>query len=217
MIEASRIGDLKPTVLRGTERTVIAVIGDERAMASIGGSRAGRASTKCCRSSPRTKSPAARRSRSRPSSRPAASPWAAATWASSPGRARVESEEQIIALGPRDQEGRRDGAPRRRVQAADQPLQLPGHEGRRPQAAGQGPRGNGPGGRHRSRRQRRRVDWSPNTPTCCRSAPATCRTTACSKRSASRRGRCCSSAARARRWTNSCSRPSTSSTAAISR
>ena len=41
MIKEIESANLKPTVLRGTERTVIAVIGDERKMASIGGIESG--------------------------------------------------------------------------------------------------------------------------------------------------------------------------------
>ena len=63
---------LKPTVLRGTERTVIAAIGDERDACRSASWKAAPASTKCCPSSPRTSSPAARPSPSRPSSAPAA-------------------------------------------------------------------------------------------------------------------------------------------------
>jgi 3-deoxy-7-phosphoheptulonate synthase len=41
MINEVESANLKPTVLRGTERTVIAVIGDERKMASMGGVESG--------------------------------------------------------------------------------------------------------------------------------------------------------------------------------
>jgi 3-deoxy-7-phosphoheptulonate synthase len=41
MIKEVEAANLKPTVLRGTERTVIAVIGDERKMASIGALESG--------------------------------------------------------------------------------------------------------------------------------------------------------------------------------
>jgi 3-deoxy-7-phosphoheptulonate synthase len=41
MIKEVESANLKPTVLRGTERTVIAVIGDERKMASMGGVESG--------------------------------------------------------------------------------------------------------------------------------------------------------------------------------
>jgi 3-deoxy-7-phosphoheptulonate synthase len=41
MVKYVETAGLKPTVLRGTERTVIAVIGDERAMASIGALESG--------------------------------------------------------------------------------------------------------------------------------------------------------------------------------
>jgi 3-deoxy-7-phosphoheptulonate synthase len=41
MIKEVESANLKPTVLRGTERTVIAVIGDERKMAMMGGVESG--------------------------------------------------------------------------------------------------------------------------------------------------------------------------------
>ena len=41
MVKHVEAAGLKPTVLRGTERTVIAVIGDERNMASIGALESG--------------------------------------------------------------------------------------------------------------------------------------------------------------------------------
>ena len=49
---------------------------------------------------------------------------------------------------------------------------------------GRGARGDRAAGRDRGRRRGRRGRWSPSTPTCCRSAPATCRTSRCCRRSA---------------------------------
>ena len=63
---------LKPTVLRGTERTVIAAIGDERNAPAGGFSKAARVSTKCSPFSRPTRSPASKPNPSRPSSAPAA-------------------------------------------------------------------------------------------------------------------------------------------------
>ena len=49
----------------------------------------------------------------------------------------------------------------------------------------------GPGRGHRGPRRARRPAGGRAMPTCCRSAPATCRTTGCWRRWASRAGRCC--------------------------
>ena len=93
-------------------------------------------------------------------------------------------------------QGRRgEHPPRRGVQAAHQPLRLPGHgrgraedpPRRRPEVRHAGRhRGHGPaaGGARRA-----------STPTCSRSAPGTCRTSTCSRSAARPRRRCCSSAA----------------------
>ena len=56
---------------------------------------------------------------------------------------------------------------------------------RGPRDPGRGARGDRPADRHRGGRRPRRAPWSPSTPTCCRSAPATCRTSGCCRRSAS--------------------------------
>ena len=116
---------LKPTVLQGTERTVIAAIGDER-NAPVGHFR---------------KRPGRRRSaaRSRPyklasletKSEPTVVRAGSLTVGGGTigviaGPCSVESEEQIVSLGPRDQESRRHGPPRRRVQAAHQPVRFQG-------------------------------------------------------------------------------------------
>ena len=100
---------------------------------------------------------------------------------------------------------------RRRLQAAHLPLQLPGARARGLEILAGAREETGLPHRHRGDRHRRRSTWSPSTPTCCRSAPATCRTTrllqARRPRAASR---CCSSAACRRRSTSCCSPPSTS-------
>ena len=208
MVQRVEALGLKAHVIVGTERTVIAAIGDKRDdMRSR--SKAGRAWPKSCRSSRRTKSPAARSSPSR-------------RWSSAgslqggrrmlgviagPARSRTRADRRD---GPRGQGGRGHGPARRGLQAPHQPLQLPGPEGRRPEDAGRRPRGNRPGRRDRSDVDRRRRAGRPTMPTCCKSAPATCRTTGCWKRSASRASRCCSSAARPPRWKSCCWPPSTS-------
>ena len=129
------------------------------------------------------------------------------------GPCSVESEEQIVATArPSRRPARRPA--RRRVQAAHQPLQLPGAEGRRAEDAGRGPRGDRPGRGHRGdgdrgrrpgRRIRRRA--ADRRPQHAELPPA-------GSGGQTRRGRCCSNAAPAPRWTSCCWRPSTSSTTA---
>ena len=92
---------------------------------------------------------------------------------------------------PRREGGRGNGPPRRRVQAADEPLQLSRAEGGGAQAAGRGPARDGAGDRHRSHGHRGGARSSPNMPTCCKSARATCRTIGCSKPSGRPRSPCC--------------------------
>jgi hypothetical protein len=65
------------------------------------------------------------------------------------GPCSVESEEQILKTAHAVKERRGHRPPRRRVQAADESLQFPRHEGRRAQALGSGPRTNGARRRHR--------------------------------------------------------------------
>ena len=187
MIEQVQSLGLKPHVLRGTERTVIAAIGDERNAAGVGVLESGPGVDEVLPvlapyklASLETKVGADGRPRRQPH-----------------GRRRPPGHHRRPLLrrkrranrqhGPRDQGGRRDRPPRRRVQAAHQPVQLPRPQGRRPATARRRPRRNRPRRRHRSRRRRRRRPRRANTPTCCKSAPATCRTTACSKPSANAR------------------------------
>ncbi len=72
------------------------------------------------------------------------------------GPCSVESEEQIVDAGAPAQGTGRHGPARRGVQAADQPLQLPGTQGARPQDAGRPP-GPRPGWRSSPR------SWLPST------------------------------------------------------
>ena len=95
------------------------------------------------------------------------------------GPCSVESEDADHRPGDEAQGTGGHGVARRCVQAEDEPLQLPGAQGRGPQDARRRPRGDGPGDRHRGDGSRTRRRWSPSTPTCFRSAPATCRTTSC--------------------------------------
>ena len=104
------------------------------------------------------------------------------------GRRRVRRHGRSVLGGEREADhgdgrigraGRSQGAARRRVQAAHLALRFPGHGRRRPEAAGQGARADRTGDRHRGDERPRRVDWSPTTPTSCRSARATCRTSRC--------------------------------------
>ena len=74
------------------------------------------------------------------------------------GPCSVENEEQMLSHRP-GREGRRGhGPPRRGLQAADQPVQLPGPEGRRAEDSRRRPRGNRPGRRHRSASPKRDVE-----------------------------------------------------------
>ena len=113
------------------------------------------------------------------------------------------------------QGGRRHGPARRRVQAAHQPLQLSRAEGRRARSCWPRPARRPAWPSSPKWWPPRTWRWSPGMPTCCKSAPATCRTIACWKRSARPIGRCCSSAAPAPRSKSCCWRPSTFSTPAI--
>ncbi len=122
---------LKPTVLRGTERTVIAAIGDER-NAPVGILESGPGVDEVLPvlapyklASLETKVRADRRPRRQPHRR--------RRHARRHRRPLLRRKRRANRqLGPRDQEGRRDRPPRRRVQAAHQPLQLPRPQGRGP-------------------------------------------------------------------------------------
>ena len=75
-------------------------------------------------------------------------------------------------------------AARRRLQAAHLALRLPGPRRGGPRDPGRGARGDGPADRHRGDGRPRGRDGRRGTPTSSRSAPATCRTSACWERSA---------------------------------
>ena len=96
------------------------------------------------------------------------------------GPCSVESEEQIVAAARAGARRRRDRAARRRVQAAQLAVLVPGtrQEGTRA-ARARAPRDR-LADRHRSARRRRRASRRRSTPTAFRSARATCRTTPCS-------------------------------------
>ena len=80
---------------------------------------------------------------------------------------------------PRRQGGRRPHAARRRLQAAHLALRLPGPRRGGPEDAGRGPRRDRPADRHRGAWTRATWTSCASTPTCSRSAPATCRTSCC--------------------------------------
>ena len=100
---------------------------------------------------------------------------------SSPDRARWRAKQQIVDRGARRARGRRHGAARRRVQAAQFALRLPGprQEGARAARRSPSARPASPSSPRRWTRTAR--TWSPSTPTASRSARATCRTTRCSR------------------------------------
>ena len=83
--------------------------------------------------------------------------------------------------GPR---GRGQRPPRRGVQAEDQPVQLPGARRGRPQDPQGGRRAARDAGRHRGHGPAPGRAGRAATPTSSRSAPGTCRTSTCSRRSA---------------------------------
>ena len=103
------------------------------------------------------------------------------------GRAVLGREPRAAVRDGRCGEGgRRDDPARRRVQAADQPVRVPGSRRRR--ACATWPRrASGPACRSSPRSwSRPRSTSSPSTPTSSRSAPGTCRTTRCCGMSAGR-------------------------------
>ena len=177
---------LKPTVLRGTERTVIAAIGDERIGASRHASKAAPASTKCFPSSLRTSSPAVETKSEPTVVRAGSLTVGGGHLGVIAGPCSVESEEQIVGTARAVKEAGATALRGGAFKPRTSPYSFQGLKEEGLQAARHGPRRNRPGRRHRSRRHRGRRRSSPNTPTCCRSAPATCRTTACSKPSANR-------------------------------
>ena len=119
---------------------------------------------------------------------------AATTFALIAGPCTVESREQTLDVAATVQGGGRDAPARRRLQAAHEPVRLQGPRQGRPRDPRRGARGDRPAGRHRAARRRPTPSSSPSTPTSCRSARGTCRTTRCSRSRASSASRCCSSA-----------------------
>ena len=107
------------------------------------------------------------------------------------GPCSVESEQQILESAEIVARAGAKAAARRRVQAAHFALRFPGPGAGRAEAAGQSPARHRPRHHHRSDERPRRRSWSPNTPTSCRSARATCRTSRCSRRWANAAGRSC--------------------------
>ena len=95
------------------------------------------------------------------------------------GPCSVESEEQTLATARAVKAAGATAPARRGVQAAHQSLQLPGPEGGGAEDSGRRPRRDRPGGGDRGDRHRTTCRWWPAMPTCCKSAPATCRTIAC--------------------------------------
>ena len=178
-------------------------------------SKAARAWRKWCRSSPPTKSPASKCKPEPTVVRAGSLTVGGGTIGVIAGPCSVESEEQILAsakaVKAAGATALRGGAFKPRTS----PYSFQGLKEDGLETAGRGPRGDRAGRRHRSGGHRRRRRWSPSMPTCCKSVPATCRTTACWRRSAKRAGRCCSSAARAPRSKSCCWPPNTFSTPAI--
>ena len=115
------------------------------------------------------------------------------------GPCSVESESRSSPPRAPVRDGRRHGAARRRVQAAQLAVLVPGTRQEGPRAA----RARAPGDRacrsSPKRSTKKARISSPSTPTAFRSARATCRTTRCCARSGSSASRCCSSAAWRRR------------------
>ena len=95
------------------------------------------------------------------------------------GPCSVESEKQIMQAAEGVARARREAAARRRLQAAHFALRFPGPGSGRAEAAGQGQARHRPRHHHRSDERSRRRTWWPSTPTSCRSARATCRTSRC--------------------------------------
>ncbi len=180
MIQQVESLGLKPTVLRGTERTVIAAIGDER-NAPVGILESGPGVDEVLPVLAPYKI-ASLETKSEPTVVRAGSLTVGGGHLGIiAGPCSVESEEQIVGTARAIKTGRRDRPPRRRVQAAHQSLQLPGPQGRGPARCWPPPATKPAWPSSPKSSPAKTSTSSPNTPTCCRSAPATCRTTACSK------------------------------------
>ena len=106
------------------------------------------------------------------------------------GPCAIESEALLFEIAGRVRDAGRQYPARRRVQAPHQPLQL---SGARPRRAQDPPRGRRPlrdAGRHRGHGPAPGRRTSSATPTSSRSAPATCRTSTCSRSAAAPRSPC---------------------------
>ena len=130
------------------------------------------------------------------------------------GPCSVENEEQIVATAravkAAGATALRGGAFKPRTS----PYSFQGLKEDGPQAAGRGPRRDRPGRRHRGDRPRRRRPGRRVRRRAADRRPQHAELPPARSRAASRRGRCCSSAAPAPRSTNCCWPPSTSSTPA---
>ena len=178
---------LKEQVIRGRDRTIVACIGDNRTSDKSGaGERAdGRQD--------RAGAFALQARRDQRKSGAHANPDRAG--AVRPGRAASGRDRRTLrGRKPRPDssdrrggaEGGRDRSAGRGVQAADQPLCVPGAGPQGPRDARRGPRADGTGdcdGGHRRRADRR---GGAITATCCRSARGTCNITRCFRRAAGR-------------------------------
>ena len=103
-------------------------------------------------------------------------------------RARLRASEQVRATAAAVQTRRREGPARRRLQAAQLALQLPGPRRRRPADAARRARiSTRPQAGLRGDGRRARSSHRASTATCSRSARATCRTSRCCASSAARR------------------------------
>ena len=131
------------------------------------------------------------------------------------GPCSVESEQADHRHGSGRQGGRGNGPAGRGLQAAHQSLQLPGAEGRGSGTAGGGTRGHRAGRGYRGHRRR---GCAAGRPLCRRAADRRAQHAELPAVGGGRQqsaSRCCSNAAPAPRWTSCCWRPSTSSTRAI--
>ena len=151
---------------RGEEVTVIGAIGDREHVARLGLEGHDGVAQVVPILKPFKLSSAQLRPASAPSSRSTGARSAATTSPSSPGPCTVESRDQVHDRRPRGRGRRREPVPRRRLQAALEPVLLPG-----PRAGGPAPARRGQGGdraadrhradgraRHRAGRRGRRRD-----------------------------------------------------------
>ena len=144
-----RLG-LKPVVIQGTERTVIAAVGEER-IAELG-------SVESCPGVDEVLPILAPYKLASRELKPESSTITAGTLSVGNGTigviagpCSVETEEQILACAEAVKAAGATGTTWRSVQATDQSLQFPGSQGSWPQNARRGSRANGAGDRDRSR------------------------------------------------------------------